>query len=38
MNFISDDLQIIEKNRRRLKSDKPIFIGQTCVDISKILL
>lgn len=39
INFILEDLQLIEKDRRsRVKSDKPIFISQTSLDKSGILL
>lgn len=39
INFILEDLQLIEKDRRsRVKSDKPIFTSQTSLDKSGILL
>ena len=39
INFISDGLQLIGNDKRkRVKSDKPILTGQTCLDVNKQLL
>ena len=36
INFISGDLQLIEKDKRsRIKLNKPTFNSQTCLDKSK---
>ena len=38
INFILGDLQLTEKEKKsRVKLDLPMFIGQTCLDKSKIL-
>ena len=38
MNYISKDLSIIEMNKTRLKINKPIYLGLSILDISKILM
>ena len=38
MNYISEDLSIIEINKTRVKLDKPIYLGLFILDISKILM
>ena len=38
MNFISEDLSIIKMNKRRVKMNKPIHLGLSILDISKILM
>ena len=38
MNFISEDLSIVEMNKTRVKINKPIYLGLSILDISKILM
>ena len=38
INYISEDLSIIEMNKMRVKINKPIFLGLSILDISKILM
>ena len=38
MNYISEDLSIIELNKTRVKMNKPIYLGSSILDISKILM
>ena len=38
MNFISEDLSITEMNKTKVKMNKPIYLGLSILDISKILM
>ena len=38
MNYISEDLSITEMNKTRVKMNKPIYLGLSTLDISKILM
>ena len=38
INYISEDLSIIEMNKTREKMNKPIYLGLSILDISKILM
>ena len=38
MNYISEDLSIVEMNKTRVKMNKPIYLGLSILDISKILI
>ena len=38
INYISEDLSIIEKNKTKVKMNKPIYLGLSILEISKILI
>ena len=38
INYISEDLSIIEMNKTRVKMNKPIYLGLSILDINKILM
>ena len=38
INYISEDLSIIEMNKMRVKMNKPIYLGSSILDITKILM
>ena len=38
MNYISENLSIKEMNKTKVKMNKPIYLGLTILDISKILM
>ena len=38
MNYISEDLSTIEMNKTRVKMNKPIYLGLSILDISKMLM
>ena len=38
MNYVSENLSIIEMNKTRVKMNKPIYLGLSILDIGKILM
>ena len=38
INLISEDLSIIEMNKTKVKMNKPIYLGLSILEISKILM
>ena len=38
INYISEDLSIIEMNKTKLKMNKPIYLGLSILEISKLLM
>ena len=38
INYISEDLSIIEMNKTKIKMNKPIYLGSSILEISKILM
>ena len=38
MNYISEDLSVIEMNKTKVKMNKPVYLGLSILEISKILM